>query len=95
MFGILDCCCKQRRGLAEASRRVCTPEDCLLSEAFVNALTTYEVSFALLPLQSKKENHAKDKKEKKGKKDKDKVWKPAKKGSGKGKPKGKTPHGLL
>lgn len=46
--------------------------------ALVSALTSYEVSFLLLPMQSKKENATKEKKEKKEKKDTDKVWEPPK-----------------
>ena len=44
--------------------------DLPLSDGLINALTSYEVSFLLLPLQAKKENANKDKKDKKEKKDK-------------------------
>ena len=65
-----------------------------LSGALIEALTSYEVSFVLLPLQSKKDSPAKD--EKKDKKERgDKVLKVLKKGGGKGKTKRKdTPRHL-
>ena len=66
-----------------------------LGDAMLDALKSYEVSFVLLPLQSKKED-PKDKKAKKETREQsDKVWKPPKKGNGKGKSKGKTPQGIL
>ena len=66
-----------------------------LGDAMLEALKSYEVSFLLLPLQSKKEN-PKDKKAKKETREQsDKVWNSPKKGNGKGKSKGKTPQGIL